>query len=603
MNNYTDNNKKKGAPDTERNGRYVDLYESLVEKIASLKSGHSAKLQTAEADAPVQQISEPDTAEPEPKATAPHLKHLRESESDEPEPKATAPRPKRLRESDSDEPEPQATAPQLKHLRESDSDEPELPAANPRPKRLCESESDEPEPPAANPRPKRLRKSESNKPEPQASNQRPKRLRKSDSKKPDNSAGSSPAEEEETEIDIQTYAKRTRTGCPATPTAPVPEMKAGYAPAFLFAGFILLIAIWFIIAPKESYSPSEKRILSEFPKTDAESVFSGEFGKNFETYFADHFPARNMWVGVNAYTNLVEGNNGANGVYKCDDGYLINKPVSTDNKINDNLEMLLDFKTDIGNVPMAALFVPSTGYIMDDKLPMIHDSYNDDLYFDNIAQTLRLGSIRFVDLREDFKNAAQNGTQLYYRTDHHWTTEGAYTAYCRYCDMFGLDATPRSDFQIEKHGNFYGTTYSKSGFWFTEPDTVEVWKNPADDENAINVLVSDMKPPYKEQNSMFFYEHENEDDKYPIFLDGNHAETIITNENASGGTIIVIKDSFSHCFAPFLADNYKKVILVDLRYFNQDVTQMIQEEDPEQVLVLYGIDNFADDSNIGHLWG
>ncbi len=547
MNKYTDNNnndnnnKQNGAPDKEQDGRYVDLYETLVLKIASLKSGHSAKQQTEEPNASVQQVSEPDTAEP---------------------------RPKRLCESDSDEPEPQDTTPRPKRLRESDSDESEQQETTTRPKRLRESDSDEPEP-----------------------------------KKTDNSAVSPPDEEEETEIDIQTFAKRPHTSCPATPTAPVPPTKAGYAPAFLFAGFILLIAIWFIVAPKESYSPSEKRILSEFPETDAESVFSGEFGENFETYFADHFPARNMWVGVNAYTNLIEGNNGASGVYKCADGYLINKPVPTDNRINTNLEMLLDFKTDIGSVPMSALFVPSTGYIMEDKLPMIHDIYNDDLYFENIAQSLKLGNIQFVDLREEFKNAAQNGTQLYYRTDHHWTTEGAYNAYCQYCNTLGLNATPRSSFQIEKFGDFYGTTYSKSGFWFTEPDTVEVWNNHANNESAISVLVSDMKPPYKEQNSMFFYEHENEDDKYPIFLDGNHAETVITNENASGGTIIVIKDSFSHCFAPFLAENYKKVILVDLRYFNRDVTQMIQEEDPEQVLVLYGIDNFAEDSNIGHLWG
>ena len=117
---------------------------------------------------------------------------------------------------------------------------------------------------------------------------------------------------------------RPRTDVPATPTAPEPAVKAGYAPAFLFAGFIAAMAILFIVLPKADYSPSEKRVLADFPKASAEDVFSGKFGQDFETYFADHFPGRNLWVGVNAYTSLTEGNNGASGVYNGRDGYLIN---------------------------------------------------------------------------------------------------------------------------------------------------------------------------------------------------------------------------------------------------------------------------------------
>lgn len=389
----------------------------------------------------------------------------------------------------------------------------------------------------------------------------------------------------------------------AIPTAPEPETRAGYAPAFLFAGFIALMALWFIVAPKQSYSASEKRVLAEFPDTTPETVLSGQFGKDFETYFADHFPARNLWVGVNAYTNLAEGNNGAGGVYNCRDGYLINKPVSTENQIDNNLEMLVDFKSEIGGVPMTAMFVPSTGYIVSDKLPLVHDRYNDDLYFDKISQTLEDGGISFVDLRDSFKRAYQyGGTQLYYKTDHHWTTQGAYIAYREYCKRFDLLTAPQEAFTVDKYPGFYGTTYSKSGFWFTPSDSIEVWSNPDNTDGRIGVTISDGDQTVKAAGSPFFYEHLLEDDKYPIFIDGNHAKTVITNQSKSG-TIIVIKDSFSHCFAPFLMETYGKVILLDMRYFNQDVTQIVKEENPSQVLVLYGIDNFAEDTDIGHLWG
>ena len=422
-------------------------------------------------------------------------------------------------------------------------------------------------------------------------------------------------------------AKRPRTDVPATPTAPVPKMKAGYAPAFIFAGFILVMMGWFVFntvtyfanGTEKEFSPSEKRILADFPqvlKSDSDkkttgenamdalqNVASGDFGKGFETFFSDHFPVRKFWVGTNAYATLYEGYNGANGVYHCAEGYLINEPVPEDNQIDNNLENLTDFKLDIGDTPMTAMFVPSTGYVADDKLPLVHKTYRDDEYFDKISKVLKNGGVDFVDLRDTFKTEHKNGSQLYYKTDHHWTTRGAYTAYKQLCEKLGITPTPESAFSIEKYGDFYGTTYSKSGFWFTPPDTVEVWNNRANTPDKINVTIRDGKTE-KNQNSMFFYEHDKEEDKYPIFIDGNHFYTEITNKNAKGGTIVVIKDSFSHCMAPFLAENYSKVIMVDMRYNgNTDVTELVKKEKAEQVLVLYGIDNFAEDTDLGHLWG
>lgn len=398
--------------------------------------------------------------------------------------------------------------------------------------------------------------------------------------------------------------KRPHTECPATPTAPVPSSKAGYAPAFLFGGFILVTALCFIIAPKATYSASEKRVLTEFPKASAETIFNGSFGSQFEKYFADHFPARNLWVGVNAYTNLVEGNNGAGGVYNAREGFLVNKPVPVENQLENNLSLLADFKADIGDVPMSAMIVPSTGYIIDDRLPLIHAPYRDDEYFGTIGAKLGEANISFVDLRNVFLKEYQTGTELYYRTDHHWTTRAAYTAYREFSKLHGLITIPEEGFEIESFPDFYGTTYSKSGFWLNGPDVLEVWKNTTrDKDDIIHVAVSDGGVVKKEQDSLFFYEHAKEDDKYPIFLDGNHAKTVITNPEAQHGTIVVIKDSFCHCFAPFLADSYKKVILIDPRYSTEDVTRLVKEEKPEQVLALYGFDNFATDTDIGHLWG
>lgn len=381
---------------------------------------------------------------------------------------------------------------------------------------------------------------------------------------------------------------------------PKPNLKSGklrFAPAVLFIAFIFGLAIWFVVNPKADYSSSEKRYLQQFPETSVDTVLSGEFSEKFETYFADHFPQRNMWVGLNSYYNLGIGLNGRNGVYNSADGYLINVPVDKENYVRKNIRVLAEFKEKIGDVPMTVMLAPSTGYIATDKLPLIHDSYNDDTYFAETAKTLGESGVNFVDLRETFKQKYAEGVQLYYRTDHHWTTDGAYEGYVKLCEKLGVQPADKDSFAKTAYGGFYGTTYSTSGYWLTKPDSITVYDNQENTDKNITVKISeDGKDNH--YGSMFFYNHIGEDDKYPVFLDGNHALTEIQNKNAKNGTIVVIKDSFSHSLAPFLAENYSKVVLVDLRYYKQSVSELIKKENPEQVVALYGIDNLATDTDI-----
>lgn len=369
-----------------------------------------------------------------------------------------------------------------------------------------------------------------------------------------------------------------------------------YIPAVVFLIFIYGMALWFLFSPKTDYSSSEKRYLQKFPDTNVEKVLSGAFGSEFETFFADQFPQRNTWVGLNAYTALAEGNNGASGVYNCKNGYLINKPVSTDNNLDKNVGAVVDFAKTI-DAPTTVMLVPSTGYIADDVLPTFHDKYNDDEDISKISSTLSKEKIGFVDLRERFKSEYKNGSQLYYKTDHHWTTRGAYTGYQELCKALGITPIDDSTLKKDSYPDFYGTTYSSSGFWLTPPDNIEIWSNPKNSDKNISVKITE-GANVKTSGSMYFTDHLKEDDKYPVFIDGNHALTEITNTNAKNGTILLIKDSFSHSLAPFLAENYSKVVLVDLRYYKESISQLVSTYNPEQVVVLYGIDNLATDTDI-----
>lgn len=382
----------------------------------------------------------------------------------------------------------------------------------------------------------------------------------------------------------------------STPVVNEESGKWRFLPAAVFVVFLFGLGIWFIFNPKLDYSSSEKRYLQKFPDASVGNIASGQFGQEFESYFADHFPQRNLWVGFNSYYALGLGNNGANGVYNSADGYLINKPVSVDNNVEKNLKAITDFKQNLGSIPVTVMFAPSTGYVASDKLPLVHDTYHDDHYFNAAKRTFADNDIAFVDLREDFRKAYAAGEQLYYRTDHHWTTPGAFLGYTKLCESLGKKPLEKSDFDREIYSGFYGTTYSTGGFWLTQPDALEVWVNPKNSNN-IHVKITD-GTEVKESDSLYFYSHLDEDDKYPVFLDGNHAITEITNTRVSSGTVLVVKDSFSHSLAPFLAENFRRVILVDMRYYKQSVSQIAKTEKADRVVVLYGIDNFATDTDL-----
>jgi len=226
------------------------------------------------------------------------------------------------------------------------------------------------------------------------------------------------------------------------------------------------------------------------------------------------------------------------------------------------------------------------GYILDDKLPKFHEEYNDEKIFSLVKEK---SEIELIDLRVAFKNEK---SQLYYKTDHHLTAQGSYLMYEKYCEAIGESAKTFETKEV--FDGFYGTTYSRSGLWGKKPDTIEVWKN----ENTDVEVIIDDATTQKTANSLFFTEHLNEDDKYPVYLDGNHSLVTIKNKaNNSGKKLLIIKDSYAHCFTTFLYEHYSEIYMVDMRYYRKSVSSLVSENGITDVLYLYGVDNFSTDTN------
>lgn len=372
------------------------------------------------------------------------------------------------------------------------------------------------------------------------------------------------------------------------------EFLKKYILAIIFCAFIGGMTLLFFLKPTKEFSNNEKRYFQQMPSFGWSKLADGSFGSDFEKYLSDQFAGRDFFVGLNAYYDMLSGRNGANGIYCGKDGYLINKPTAFDKEnIVRNTEKINGFRSATG-LPVRMMIVPSTGFIMQNKLPAVHDDYFDADILKLVRETLN-DDIKLLDLTEDFQ-AERDSRQLYYRTDHHWTSAGAYIGYLKYCEAAGLEPTGEREFTKTAYPNFYGTTYSKSALWLKNSDEIELWQSGR--EQKITVEIQDSENEIKKSDSLFFPSHFDEPDKYLVFLDGNHSLVRVTNKAVEGKKLLLIKDSFAHCMAPFLADQYSEIIMVDLRYYKQPLSSLAKAEGIDEVFVVYGLDTFVTDDNI-----
>ena len=354
----------------------------------------------------------------------------------------------------------------------------------------------------------------------------------------------------------------------------------------VFCGFLALMLVCFLVFPKAKMSKTERRVLAKQPEFTLDGILDGSFEEQTETYFADHFPFRRQFVSLEAHTRLYMGNNGAKGVYAGADGYLIPVPIEVEEEVlSANLSALEEFLNGV-SVPCDFLAIPGAGAVLTEKLPANHGIYLDREILGRLQSELG-DSVTFTDVFEILRQADR---QVFYKTDHHWTTGGAYLIYAEYLREIGMEPLPETAFMVERHSGFYGTGYGKSGLWETEPDILELYRPPVD---ASTEILEGAHKESRKSGSMFFPEHLETGDMYSVFLDGNHSLTRVTNPEGKG-KLLVLKDSFAHALTPFLAQHFERIDLVDLRYYAEPVSQLLAEEGYDRVLMVYSINSLCE---------
>ena len=346
---------------------------------------------------------------------------------------------------------------------------------------------------------------------------------------------------------------------------------------------IVVLLTLFIVFPKKSFSSNENRFLEKFPSISIEDIFDGDFMGNFEAFVEDHFPFREFFLNLKTNTFKLSGITKQSDVYFGKDGYLLqefNEPTNMDKII----KIVNRFKDNNEKINISFLLAPTSIYINSNKLPS-NVTYDQGKVIEYYKEKL---NINFIDVKD--KLLENNKEYLYYKTDHHWTTKGAYYAYLVYCEEKGL--TPfEYDFELVSD-DFYGTLYSKVIDNSLDKDSI----HKVIDESIYEVYY---KTKDETKESMYEESYLEEKDKYSYFLDNNHALITITNKSIkSNNEILIIKDSYANSFIPLISKHYKKIHVIDPRFYKTSISDYIKENKIQDVLFLYNVLTLDSDTGI-----
>jgi len=334
-------------------------------------------------------------------------------------------------------------------------------------------------------------------------------------------------------------------------------------------------------------------MLAQVPKFSIDRLFEGRFIKKYEKYKSDQFVFRDLWINLKSTMDEVSGKKENNGVYLSDDNYLIeNFKEPNDDYINQNINAINKFSKIHKNIKSYVMVAPNAISIVKDKLPKFAPVLNQRDYIKNFKSKLS-SDIKFIDTFDILNN--HKNEYLYYRTDHHWTTLGAYYSYLEACKIMNLKANTKDNYSIERVANdFYGTLSSKSGFDVDKPDSIDVYIPKSSDDEVIANYVKEKK----KEGTLYDSDSLKKKDKYTVFLEGNHPIVKINTTSKSDKKLLLIKDSYANSFVQFLTTHYSEIVMVDPRYYYDDIESLIKNEGTTDILYLYNANTFFQDNSL-----
>ncbi|WP_404988592.1 DHHW family protein [Clostridium culturomicium] len=363
----------------------------------------------------------------------------------------------------------------------------------------------------------------------------------------------------------------------------------------LFIVFVGVMALANLIKKDEKFSDLENRYLSEMPQVSVGGVVSREYSEKVESYISDQFPGRNIFVAMKGSMDSLSGKKDRNGVFIGKSGQLLQDfKERSEEETTAKISAVNEFAERYSDLNISFMLIPTATKVLENELPKNAPVDDEKEYIDNFKGQLK-ESIKFIDTYEALKSSKSE--KLYFRTDHHWTSRGAYEGYKELCKTLELEAKSEENFEIKPvTERFYGSLSSQIASEQGEADTIEVYFPKEGGETVVTYVEEQKKSP-----SLYDSSKLDDKDKYQVFTGGNHPRINIKSMGDPERKLLLIKDSYANAMVPFLIFNYGEIEVIDLRYFTEDLDKVIKSKGITDILFLYNVNTFNEDDSILNL--
>lgn len=400
----------------------------------------------------------------------------------------------------------------------------------------------------------------------------------------------------------------------------------------IFAIFIVCFSVFDMTQNKKAYSEFENRDLAQRPTFSIASFIDTTFSKNYTTYVNDQFWGRDFWINLKAVTELALGKTENNGVLYGKDGYMFEKlqiveerpagagtNVVAQNRFNRSVNAVKEFLGKY-DMPITVSIVPNSSEILKDKLPSGYTAIDQNKYINEIYQQFPQENNTFLNFYDAL--TAHDNEYIYYHTDHHWTTLGAYYAYEAYCTEKGLTPVPLDSLEANYVEDFYGTFYNKAKKPGSISDTITWYDVPVESctfsiddvpQNAATIakgtLLEEEGMTMLSVDTMCDTEKFDTRDKYAALMWGNpgimkiKSSHNLDHQDGKTSRLLLIKDSYANSMIPYLTYNYDEIYVIDLRYFplKQKFGEFLLSHEFSDIFVMYNFSTFISDDGVVYL--
>ena len=361
----------------------------------------------------------------------------------------------------------------------------------------------------------------------------------------------------------------------------------------IFILILFLFLIINIIVPNKEKSVQENRMLATKPKFRLSSLISGDYDEKFEAYMDDQFVGRDMWRKLKVTVDRICGSRLENGVYIGRNGQLLEQiEVADENHLAANIKAIKSFSESQKKIPVRMMLVPDAANVLNHSLPAMAKPEDQTQMFSMVRKDLG-DSVEWIDVSTELNK--HKTEKIYYKTDHHWTTLGAFYAFQATAPSLGIEGDLSGKYVSHAVSNsFNGMLASKSGVNLGEKEQIDIYVPTEEDTD----LIIDYVDEGKRSTSLYDSSKLKEKDQYTVFLGGNSSLLDIRTVSTSTKRLLLVKDSFANSFIPFLTPYYREIVVVDPRYYSGTINDLMDSYRISEVLFLYSGNTFFKDNNI-----